>query len=141
MEDVVADATAQPRFMLVLLAAFSVVATMLAAVGIYGVVGYAVAQRTREIGVRVAVGAVPRDVLRLVLGEGLRIACIGIVIGAAGALLLMRLMRGVLYGVTPSDPATFVAAAAALGLVALLASWLPAKRALRIDPVTALRGE
>ena len=111
----------------------------LAAIGIYGVIAYSVVQRTREIGVRIALGARRADVMRLVLGEGLGMAAAGVALGLAGAAALTRLMASLLFSVTPHDPLTFAAGASLLLLMALLASFIPARRALRVDPMTALR--
>jgi putative ABC transport system permease protein len=139
MEDVVAQSTASPRFYLLLLGAFATVAVLLAAVGIHGVMSYAVSRRTNEIGVRMALGATPGEVLRLVVGQGMVLALVGAAAGVVGALGLTRLMSGLLYGVRPWDPATFAAVCAFLGAVALAASYFPARQASRIDPLTALR--
>jgi len=141
LDDVVSEAVARPRLLMVLLGLFGAMGLVLGALGIYGVLAYLVTQRTREIGVRLALGARPRDVLRMVAGRGLRLAALGVAFGLAGALLLTRLMRGVLYGVTPNDPLTFVLVAFGLLGVAALASWLPALRATRVDPLEALRAE
>ena len=141
LEDAVGDAVARPRLLTVLLGLFGAMGLVLGALGIYGVLAYLVTQRTREIGVRLALGAQPRDVLRMVVGSGLRLAGLGVVIGLAGALLLTRLMQGVLYGVSANDPLTFGAVAAGLLGVAMLASWIPALRATRVDPLVALRSE
>ncbi len=141
MERVVTDATAGPRFQMLLLGLFAAVAVILAAVGIYGVMSYAVSRRTREIGVRMALGANAPDVLRLVIGEAMAVALGGAAAGLAGALLLSQLMRGLLYGVGPGDPVTYAAVATLLLGIALLASYLPARRAARIDPIEALRQE
>jgi ABC-type antimicrobial peptide transport system permease subunit len=111
----------------------------LGVLGIYGVLAYAVTQRRQEIGVRVALGATPRAVLRLVIGQGMLLAAIGVTAGIAGALLLTRVMATVLYDVRTTDPATFATVVVVLLGAALIASWLPARRALRIDPVQALR--
>ena len=141
MNEVVAAALATPRLTGFLLGAFAAIALALAAVGIYGVLAYLVSQRTREIGIRLAIGADRSQVLGLVLRHGLSLAAIGIVIGLVGALALTRLMQGLLYGVRPNDPITFVAVAAALLLIALLASLLPARRATRVSPTIALRAQ
>jgi putative ABC transport system permease protein len=141
MDDVVAGATARPRFTLVLLATFAVVALVLAAVGIYGVISYAVSRRTHELGVRMALGATPGTVVRLVIGQGMRVAGAGMLVGLAGALGLARLMTNVVYGVRVTDPLTYVGVAVLLGLVALAASYVPARRATRIDPLVAMRSE
>jgi putative ABC transport system permease protein len=141
MDAVVARATAQPRFNLVLLATFAAVALVLAAVGIYGVMSYSVSRRTHEIGLRMALGAQPGDVLRIVVGQAMVLAIIGACVGLLGALALGRFMSSFLYGVQPSDPLTFLAMAVVLGAVALTASYIPARRATRIDPLLALRHE
>ncbi|MEP6496203.1 MAG: FtsX-like permease family protein, partial [bacterium] len=137
----VGDAVARPRLLTVLLGLFGVMGLILGALGIYGVLAYLVTQRTREIGVRVALGAQPRDVLGMVVGSGLRLAAVGVGVGFVGALLLTRFMQGVLYGVSANDPLTFGVVAAALLGVAALASWIPALRAARVDPLVALRSE
>jgi len=141
LEDAVGDAVARPRLLTVLLGLFGAMGLVLGALGIYGVLAYLVSQRTREIGVRLALGAPPRDVLGMVVGRGLRLAGLGVGIGLVAALVLTRLMQGVLYGVTPTDPLTFGAVALALLAVAAFASWLPALRATRVDPLVALRAE
>ena len=141
LEDSVGEAVARPRLLTVLLGLFGGLGLVLGALGIYGVLAYLVTQRTREIGVRLALGAQRRDVLGMVLGRGLKLAGLGIVIGIAGALALTRLMQGVLYGVSPTDPLTFVGVAIALLAVAAFASWLPALRATRVDPLVALHYE
>ena len=122
-------------------AVFGVLALALAAVGVHGVVAYSVGRRTREIGVRIAVGAGAVDVLRLILGESLRHVGLGLAIGAAASMWLTRALEARLYGVSATDPVTFVAASSALFLAALFACYAPARRALRVDPVTALRHE
>jgi putative ABC transport system permease protein len=141
MNKIVSDDVAAPRLTLVLLGLFSALAVILAAIGIYGVISYSVAQRTHEIGVRMTLGAQPRDVLRMVLGQGGKIALAGIGIGIVAALGLTRLMSGLLFSVSAGDPATFVAVAGLLGLVALFACYIPARRAMRVDPMVALRYE
>lgn len=141
MDGVVAEANAQPRFEMLLLTIFAAVALVLAAVGIYGVISYSASRRTHEIGVRMSLGATRGDVLLLVLRQGVWLAVAGSVAGIAGALLLSRLMAKLLYGVQPTDPATFGAVAVGLGVVAMLACYVPARRATRIDPMAALRYE
>jgi len=121
------------------LALFAASAMLLAAVGLYGVIAYAVSQRTREIGVRMAVGASGREVLALFLRQGLRLTGLGIALGLAGALGLTRLLASQLYGVRATDPATFASVSGVLLLVALVASFLPARRAARVEPMNALR--
>jgi ABC-type antimicrobial peptide transport system permease subunit len=136
-----ASATADARFRARLLAAFAVVALALAAIGIYGVVSFAVTARTREIGIRIALGAERVRVQRLIIGEGAGLVAAGAVVGMAGALAATRLLRSFLFGLTPSDPTTYVVAVGLLGLVGVLASWVPALRASRVDPIVALRAE
>jgi predicted permease len=121
--------------------AFATIALVLAAVGVYGVIAYSVAQRTREIGVRVALGAQRHNVLRMVLGDGAVLAAIGVGIGLVGALFVTRFMRSMLYGVSPFDPVSFVAVAAILSAIAFVASYVPARRAAKVDPIVALREE
>jgi ABC-type antimicrobial peptide transport system permease subunit len=139
MEDLMAVSLAQQRFNMLLLALFSVLALILAAVGIYGLMAYAVSQRTHEIGVRLAIGAQRRDVLRLVLRDGAKLTLLGIAVGIIAALALTRLMASLLFEVTPTDPATFAAVALLLAVVALAACYIPARRATRVDPMVALR--
>jgi putative ABC transport system permease protein len=141
LERLASDALARPRFNTLLLAIFATLALVLAAVGIYGVLSYSVAQRTHEIGVRMALGAEHRDVLRLVLGQGIPLICIGIMLGLGGALVGARLLTSLLFGVRPSDPLTFILVALLLAAVALLACYLPARRAVKVDPMVALRYE
>jgi putative ABC transport system permease protein len=141
LDGVVAEANAQPRFEMLLLTIFAAVALILAIVGIYGVISYAASRRTHEIGVRMSLGATRQDVLLLVMRQGIWLALVGSVTGIAGALLLSRLMTKLLYGVQPTDPTTFVIVAAGLGVVAMVACYIPARRAMRIDPMSALRYE
>jgi putative ABC transport system permease protein len=129
------------RLIAILSAAFGILATLLAAIGLYGVMAYSVARRTGEIGVRMALGAVPADVLRLVLVGAVRLAAAGIVIGLAAALAAGRLVESQLFGIKPADPVIYAAAALLLALVALIAAGVPAWRAARIDPVVALKYE
>jgi putative ABC transport system permease protein len=131
----------QPRFAMLLLVGFGVLALLLASIGMYGVISYSVSQRTQEIGVRMALGAKRGAVFGMVLAQGARLAVAGIAIGLAGAFAGMRALTGLLYGVKPADPATFAAVSALLMLVALLACFLPAWRAMNVDPVIALRNE
>jgi putative ABC transport system permease protein len=139
LEDLVDDSLADRRLVLTLLNLFSVAALLLVAVGLYGVLAYSVRQRTREIGIRSALGAQPGDVLKLILGQGMRLVFIGLGLGLPGALVLSRLIRTLLYGVGPADPLTLLGACILITSVALIACWLPARRAVRIDPVAALK--
>jgi putative ABC transport system permease protein len=141
MEEALAESIAGPRFRMLLITVFASVALMLAATGIYGVMAYSVAQRTHEMGLRFALGAARGDVLRLVMGQAARLAVAGIGLGLIGSLLLTRWMSTLLFGVEPTDPTTFAAVAAGLAAIALTASALPARRAMRIDPIVALRQE
>jgi putative ABC transport system permease protein len=141
MDQAVADATAEPRFLAMLLGIFAAVALLLAGVGIYGVMSYAIARRTHEIGIRISLGATRADVLRMVLRQGMIQAVAGSAVGIGGALLLARLMSKMLYGVRPDDPLTFGAVSVVLGGAALLAICVPARRATRIEPMAALRQE
>ncbi|HTS07830.1 MAG TPA: ABC transporter permease [Candidatus Eisenbacteria bacterium] len=141
MDGVVAEANAQPRFEMMLLSIFAAVALVLAAVGIYGMISYSASQRTHEIGVRMSLGATRGDVLLLVVRQGIWLAVAGSAAGLTGSLLLSRLMGGLLYGVKPTDPVTFAAVAFGLAVVAMLACYIPARRAMRIDPMAALRYE
>jgi ABC-type antimicrobial peptide transport system permease subunit len=120
---------------------FGVIALVLASIGVYGVLSYSVSQRTQEIGVRMALGAARPDVLRLILGQGLRLAAVGVGVGLLGAFGTTRFLRTVLYNVTPTDPVSFGAVAIFLTLVALVASYVPARRAMAVDPLVALRNE
>jgi predicted permease len=140
-EDVVARSIASQRFSLILLGAFAGLALLLAGIGIYGVLSYLVGQRTREIGVRMALGAQRLDVLRMVLGDGARMTMVGAAIGLVAALALTRLMASMLFGVRPTDPVTFAAVAVLLCGIALFACYLPARRAAKVDPMVALRYE
>ncbi|PYT98830.1 MAG: permease [Acidobacteria bacterium] len=140
-EEALGGLTAQKRFLFLLAGVFAAVALTLAAVGLYGLLSYSVARRTQEIGVRVALGAQRRDVLRLVLGEGVRLAVLGVAIGIVASLAVARLMSSLLFGIKATDPLTFVAVAALLSVVALFASYVPARRAMRVDPMVALRYE
>jgi len=141
LDQLVLDATAQPQFRTVLLGSFAALALGIAAIGLYGVVAYAVSRRTREIGVRIALGATSVEVLKMVLNDALRIAIAGIVIGTAGAWVAARALAELLYGVAPTDPASFLLASAGLVGLTLLASYIPARRAARINPITALRAD
>ena len=141
MQDVMVGSVQTQRFSMFVLAAFATLALALAAVGIYGVMSYVVAQRTHEIGIRIALGAGVRNILRLILGNALWLASAGILLGAAGAFALTRLMKSLLFGVAPTDLLTFVVVCVALGVVALVASYLPARRATKVDPLVALRKE
>jgi putative ABC transport system permease protein len=141
MTDVVGRSIAERRFTMMLLAAFAAVAVLLAAIGVYGVLAYVVSQRTQEIGVRLAIGASPADVVRLFLREGVALAGIGLVAGLAGAVAAARALTTLLFGVTATDPLTFAVVAASLAAAALGASYLPARRAAQVDPMEALRVE
>ena len=141
MEYVVASSMARPRFAMALLSAFAAVALLLGAVGIYGVIAYAVSQRTREIGVRMALGATSGQTMWMVIRRGAVLTAAGVTLGTIAALGTTRLLAGLLYGVSPSDPATFIAVAVISAGVAILACYVPARRATRVDPTVALRGE
>ncbi len=141
MEQRVDESLAQRRFSMLLLSLFAILALGLAAIGIYGVMAYLVTQGTRELGIRLALGAAPHDLLMLVVRQGMSVAAIGMVIGLAGAFILTRFMRALLFGVRATDPLTFTAIAAILTVVALIASYVPARRAARIDPIVSLRSE
>jgi putative ABC transport system permease protein len=141
MEHLVASSLARPRFHAILLGLFASVAAGLAAVGIYGVLAYSVSQRTREIGIRMALGAPRRQVLALVLGQSAVLILAGIFTGLAGALFLTRYLTTMLFGLTPLDPATFVGVALAFAALATVASYVPARRATNVDPLVALRNE
>jgi len=141
MEDYLAVAFSQRRLNMSLLAFFAIVAALLAAIGIYGVMGYAVTQRSHEIGIRMALGAEPGDVLRMIVGDGMKLALLGLAIGLTASLLLMKYLESQLYGVKARDPLTFIGVAAGLALVALAACYFPARRATKVDPLVALRYE
>jgi putative ABC transport system permease protein len=141
MEDLIEGTTGPRRFAMLLLASFSVLAAALAAIGLYGVMSYSVTQRARELGLRLALGAGPNEVLRLVLRQGIRLAAVGLGIGLVAALAVSRILRSMLFGVSTTDPVTFVAIPVLLLAVTALASWVPARRATRTDPMIALRAE
>jgi putative ABC transport system permease protein len=141
LDEIVAESISRPRFYTLLVSIFAGVALLLAAVGIFGVMSYSVAQRTRELGIRMALGAGQGAVRRLVVSQAMTLAVAGLGIGLAGALTLSSVLEKMLFTLKPSDPPTLAAVAGVLFLVALLASWLPARRASKIDPVVALRAE
>jgi len=141
MAEILGENSARQRFSAVLLAGFSISSLVLSAVGIYGVLAYSVAQRTREIGVRMALGAEPGRIIGLVVGTGARLVVGGAIVGIAGALALTGLLKSLLYGIGPRDPWTFFMAPVVLLTVALVAAYVPARRAARLDPVDALRTE
>jgi putative ABC transport system permease protein len=139
MDHIVAGAVARQRFSMLLLAVFAAVALVLAAVGIYGVMSYSVAQQTREIGIRMALGAQRSDVLKMTVKQGLKLVGLGLVIGLAAAFVLTRVMASLLFGISATDPVTFLTISFVLLVVALLASYIPSLRAMRVDPMVALR--
>jgi putative ABC transport system permease protein len=141
MDQLIDASVAQRRLSMMLLGTFALLALVLASVGIYGVLSYAVAERSREIGIRRALGALDGQVMRLVVGDGMRLALSGVACGVVAAFLATRAMRGLLFEVEAADPLTFVGVAMFVGLVSLLASYLPARRAARVDPTEALRAE
>jgi ABC-type antimicrobial peptide transport system permease subunit len=141
MDEAMAETVSQRRFAMDLLLLFAVTATLLSAIGVYGVIAFSVAQRRHEIGIRMALGARPGDVQRLLLTQGARLALAGVGIGLAGAFLLTGALSALLYGVSPRDPLTFGGIAALLTAVALMACYLPARGASRLDPIQALRSE
>jgi ABC-type antimicrobial peptide transport system permease subunit len=139
MEERLETASAQTRSMMLLIGIFSAAALILAIVGIYGVIAYSVAQRTQELGIRIALGASSADIFKLVIGNGLKLAAAGIIVGLAGSFALTRLMASLLFQTSATDPITFAGSAALFAIVAALASYLPARRAMRINPTDALR--
>jgi putative ABC transport system permease protein len=141
MTEMIDLSVARPRFTMLLLGVFGAVALVLAAVGIYGIMSHAVKRRTREIGIRMALGARPADVLRLVVGQGMSLAGAGLAVGVLAALAATRLMTRLLFGISATDPLTFAGIVLLLGAVAFVASWLPARRAVLTDPTLALRSE
>ena len=141
LEDIVADSVAPQRLNMWLLVSFAVLAALLAAVGIYGVLAYSVTERTHEIGVRMALGASSKDVLRMVLVDGAKVTVSGVIAGIVGAFALTRLMSAILFNVSASDPLTFAGISVLIVLVSLLASYIPARKASRVDPMVALRCE
>src|SRR5262249_24046544 len=141
MEEVIAQSVATRRFVLLLFGLFAGLALLLATVGVYGVLTASVSQRARELGIRIALGATARDVGRLIVGQGLKLVVSGMVIGLVSALALQRVIGKLLFGVSPSNPLTFIAIAFLLITVTLLACWIPARRATKVDPLTALRSE
>ena len=141
LEGLIDNSVSRPQFNLFLLGAFATLALLMSSLGLYGVMSYAVMQRTREIGIRMALGAPARDVLRMVVKQGMTLALIGVALGLAGALALTRVMRNLLFNVSATDPATFASIALLLISVATIASYIPARRATKIDPLQALRHE
>jgi len=141
MDEFLVAAVAQRRLSMLLLGGFAAIATILAAVGIYGVMAYGVTQRSHEIGIRMALGAEPADVLRMIVVDGMRLAVIGLFLGIVGSTIATRYLESQLYGVKSTDPATFVGVVLGLAIVAVAACYFPARRATRVDPLTALRYE
>ena len=141
MTRLLANAEAERRFSLLLLSLFAAIALLLSSLGIYGVMAYSTSQRRHEIGIRMALGAATPDVLRLVLQQGMRLVLLGLAIGLFGAWALSRVLAGQLYGISARDPFTYAAVALLLGTVAFTATWLPARRATRVDPMISLRSE
>jgi putative ABC transport system permease protein len=141
LERVVSDSIAQPRFNMVLLGIFAGLALILASVGIYGVMSYSVTQRTQELGVRIALGAQRRDIFSLVLKQGIILALIGVGIGLAAAIGLSKVVASVLYGISATDPVTFISVAVIMIAVAVVACFFPARKATKVDPLTAMRYE
>jgi putative ABC transport system permease protein len=141
LRDVLSNATARPRFNSVLLAVFAALALIVAGVGVYGMLAYTVTQRTHEIGIRIALGAKPSQVARLVIGDGFVLCLAGLALGLTGAFGATRLLRGLLFQTAPADPVTFAIVAVLLLALAPIACYLPARRATRVDPIVALRSE
>ena len=141
MQNVIANSVQRRKFSMLLLTIFAAVAMLLAAIGLYGVMSYSVAQRTKEIGIRMTLGARRPDVLVLVVRQGMALVLMGVALGTLLSLAMTRLISGMLFGITATDPWTFVGVSALLGTVAFLANYLPARRAMKVDPVVALRYE
>jgi putative ABC transport system permease protein len=141
IDQLVSAALREPRFNTVLIGVFAGLALLLASVGLYAVIAYSVTQRTHEIGVRITVGAGQRDIFRLIVGQGMILALIGVAIGLAASMALTRAMSSLLFGVSATDPLTFAAIALLLTFVSLVACYVPARRAMRVDPMVALRHE
>jgi predicted permease len=141
LAETLSQSVSERRFVMLVLAVFAALALLLAAAGVHGVLAYSVARRTREIGIRMALGAQPGRILALVVKQGVRLAAVGLALGLGGALLLARALASLLFGVTTTDPGTLVGVLAVIGGTALLASYLPARRAVRVDPIVALRQE
>jgi len=141
MDHIVAEAVARQRFSMLLLGLFAALALLLASIGIYGVMSYSVAQRTREIGIRIALGARRIDVLQMTVKQALKLVGVGMMIGLAAAILLTRVLASLLFGISATDPITFIGISVVLLAVAILASYVPALRATKVDPITALRAQ
>jgi putative ABC transport system permease protein len=141
LDEVFAESIARPRLTAVAMGVFAGAALLLAALGVYGIVAYSVSQRSREFGIRVALGAKPAQIIRMVVGQNLRIVALGLVLGLAIAVPATRLLRGLLYQVGPNDPAVFIGIGTMLAVVAIVASYLPARRGTQVDPVVTLKAE